>query len=162
MLPVVHLVRRAPLLTYFVLVYAASAAALVVIGWPRFDGASERPMSSLLMFPVMVVAAGLAGVLMTSITEGRDGLCALRARVTRWRFGWWWLILLLPPMAILLVLTALRLFISPNYTPQLLAFGIGAGIFAGFCEELGWSGLAFPRLSARFGALGCALVLGVL
>jgi hypothetical protein len=36
---VMRLLRRAPLLTYFALVYAASAVALSVIGWPRLDGA---------------------------------------------------------------------------------------------------------------------------
>jgi membrane protease YdiL (CAAX protease family) len=157
-----RLLRRAPLLTYFLAAYAASAAALVVIGWPRLDGTGDRPVSSLLMFPVMVVATGLIGVFMTAVTQGRSGLRELRARVTRWRLGWWWLILLLPPLGILSVLTGLRLFISPNYAPQLLLFGIAAGILAGFCEELGWSGFAYPLLSARLGALGGALVLGLL
>jgi membrane protease YdiL (CAAX protease family) len=162
MRPALLLLRHAPLLAYFVLAYAASAVALLVIGLPRLDGGGGLQVTSLFMFPVMVVAAGLAGVLMTAVTDGRSGLRALRERMTRWRLGWWWLILLLPPLAILLVLTALRLFISPNYAPQLLLFGIGAGVLAGFCEELGWSGFAYPRLSARFGALGGALVLGVL
>jgi membrane protease YdiL (CAAX protease family) len=43
-----------------------------------------------------------------------------------------------------------------------LIFGVAAGAFAGFFEELGWTGFAYPGMRARFGALGGALLLGVL
>jgi membrane protease YdiL (CAAX protease family) len=33
---------------------------------------------------------------------------------------------------------------------------------SGLFEEIGWTGFAFPRLSARFDALGGALLLGLL
>jgi CAAX protease family protein len=35
-------------------------------------------------------------------------------------------------------------------------------VVAGFCEEIGWTGFAYPRMRARFGWLGAALLLGVL
>ena len=162
MLVVIRLLRRSPLLSYFALAYAASGVALAVIGWPRLDGTGGRPVASLVMFPVIVIAVGLAGLALTAATEGRAGLRRLRARLTRWRLGRWWLLLLLPPLGILAVLTALRVFVSPSFTPQFLVYGIGAGIVAGLFEELGWTGFAYPRLRARFGALGGALLLGVL
>jgi len=43
-----------------------------------------------------------------------------------------------------------------------LLAGIAAGALAGFCEELGWTGFAYPRMRARFGWLPAALLLGVL
>jgi membrane protease YdiL (CAAX protease family) len=154
--------RRAPLLSFFVLAYAASAVALAVIGWPSFDGTGGQPVASLVMFPVIVIAVGLAGLGMTAVTEGRQGLQRLRARMTHWRLGRWWLVLLIPPLGMLLVLTVMQMFVSPSYAPHFLAFGIAAGLLAGLFEEVGWTGFAFPRMSARFGALAGALVLGFL
>ena len=48
--------------------------------------------------------------------------------------------------------------------PQVHALlaGIAAGALAGFCEELGWIGFAYPRMRARFGWLPAALLLGAL
>jgi membrane protease YdiL (CAAX protease family) len=162
MLTVLGPLRRAPLLAFFVLAYAASAVALAVIGWPRLDGTGGQPVAALVMFPVIVIAVGLAGLGMTTVTEGRQGLQRLRVRMTHWRLGRWWLVLLVPPVGMLLVLTALQRFVSPSYAPHFLVFGIAAGILAGLFEEMGWTGFAFPRMSARLGALVGALVLGLL
>ena len=87
--------RRSPLLWYFALVYAASGVALAVVGWPQLDGSGGRPVASLVMFPVIVITAGLAGLGLTAATEGSLGLRQLRAGLARWRLGRWWLLLLL-------------------------------------------------------------------
>ena len=162
MFAVLRLLRRAPLLAFFVLAYAASAVALAVIRWPRLDGTGGQPVTSLIICPVIVVAVGLAGLGMTAVTEGRQGLLRLRVRMWRWRLGRWWLVLLVPPLGMLLVLTALQRFVSPSYAPHFLVFGIAAGLLAGVFEEMGWTGFAYPRMSARLGALAGALVLGFL
>jgi membrane protease YdiL (CAAX protease family) len=156
------LLRRWPLVSYFVLVYAASACALLVIGLPRLDGSGGRPLAPLVMFPVMVIAAALAGLLMTALTEGRQGLRKLGTRMINWRLHRWWLVGLIPPLAILSVQLLLSVAVSPSFAPQFLVFGIAAGVIAGFFEEIGWTGFAYPRMRTRFGALGGALVLGVL
>ena len=39
---------------------------------------------------------------------------------------------------------------------------MGAGLLAGFFEEIGWTGFAFPRLRERFGLLAGAVLLGLL
>jgi membrane protease YdiL (CAAX protease family) len=158
----VRLVRRWPLLSYFLVAYAASAGALAVIGWPRFDGTNGRPVLSLIMFPLIVVTVGLAGLVLTSVCDGSKGLRQLRSQMTRWRLGRWWFVLFVPPLGIVGVLSALRVFISPTYAPQFLALGILAGIVAGFFQEIGWTGFAYPRMRARTGALGGAILLGVL
>jgi membrane protease YdiL (CAAX protease family) len=143
------------------LAYAASAVALAVIGWPSLEATGGPSVASLVMFPIIVIAVGVAGVVMTAVTAGRRGLRQLWLRMRHWRLGRWWLILLVPPLGILAVLTALQMFVSPSYAPHLLLFGIGAGLLAGLFEETGWTGFAFPRMSARFGALRGALLLGV-
>jgi membrane protease YdiL (CAAX protease family) len=154
------LVRNRPLVSYFVLVYCASACALVVIGAPRLDGSGGHSVASLVMFPVIVLAAGLSGVLMTALVEGKQGLRQLGARMTRWRLHRWWLVLLIPPIGILSVQLLLSAAVSSSFAPQFLVFGVAAGLVAGFFEEIGWTGFAYPRMQTRFGALSGALLLG--
>lgn len=159
---VLSFIRRRPLTCYFALAYLVSAAALAVIGPPRLHGAAGHPVTALVMFPVMVVGAGLAGVALTAATGGRASLRELRARLARpvpWR---WLAVALVPPAAILAVLGSLTLAVSPAFTPQFVVFGIAAGVLAGFCEEIGWTGFAYPRMRARSGWLPAALLLGVL
>jgi membrane protease YdiL (CAAX protease family) len=157
----VGLVRRFPLAWYFGLAYAISALALVVIGPPRLGGSASFPAASLVMFPVMVLCVGAAGVALTGLVAGRAGLRQLRSRLTRLQPRWL-VVLLLPPVAILLVLEVLRAVAGPSFAPGFLAFGIAAGVLAGFFEEVGWTGFAYPRMHARFGALGGAVLLGLL
>jgi membrane protease YdiL (CAAX protease family) len=161
-MPLLTFARRRPLACYFTLCYLVSAVALAVVGLPRLHGGTGHPVTSFVMFPVMVVAVGLIGVALTAITEGPAGLRGLGGRFRRpvpWR---WLAILLIPPAGILAVLTGLLLGVSPAYTPQFLVFGIAAGVVAGFFEEIGWTGFAYPRMRARFGWLPAALLLGVL
>jgi CAAX protease family protein len=158
----IGLVRRWPLAFYFVLVYLLSGVALAVIGLPMLHGGGARTMLPLVMFPVMVIGVGLAGIAVTAITSGTRGLRELVARFRRpvpWR---WLAVLLIPPGGILAVLGGLSLAVSSRFTPQFFVFGIAAGVIAGFCEETGWTGFAYPRMRARFGWLGGALLLGVL
>ena len=136
--------------------------ALAVVGLPDLNPGAGRPVTSLLMFPVMVIGVALVGIALTAVTEGAGGLRALRSRLTRRRTGMWFLAVLIPPTGILLVLEAFRTFVSPQYAPQFLIYGIAAGILAGLFEELGWTGFAYPRMRSRSGALRAALLLGVL
>jgi membrane protease YdiL (CAAX protease family) len=155
-------VRRHPLACYFGAAYLVSLAALAIVGLPKLHRGGGRPTTALVMFPVMVIAVGLTGVGLTAVTGGRAGLTQLRSRVAWPAHRRWLLLLALPPMAILVVLGVLDALVSPRFAPKLFVFGIAAGLLAGFSEELGWTGFAYPRLRARFGALPGALLLGAL
>jgi hypothetical protein len=85
----VAFVKRHQLAVYFVLAYALSGLALAVVGPPRLDGGGGRPVASLVMFPIMVLGVGLAGLGLTVITSGRRGLRELRRRLGRWQ-RWRW------------------------------------------------------------------------
>jgi uncharacterized protein len=159
---VLALIRRFPLASYFALAYALSGVALLVVGLPKLGDATGRSMTSLVMFPVMVIGVGVIGVALTWATDGVDGIRQLRARITRRVERRWLLVLALPPVAILAVLGALDATVSRNFAPSFLVFGIAAGAFAGFFEEFGWTGFAYPRMRSRFGSLRAALLLGVL
>jgi hypothetical protein len=58
----------------------------------------------------------------------------------------WYLGLLIPPVLVLTVLLAMAAFVSPIYAPNLFAIGILFGVPAGFLEEIGWTGFAFPKM----------------
>ena len=160
----ITVVRRGPVVCFFVLAYALSGIALAVIGLPQLDNDSGQaaPTSALVIFPVMVVGVGLLGVALTAATGGRPALRRLWSTWGRPVQRGWFLVLLAPPLAILAVLGLLRELVSPKFTPQLFLFGIAAGLLAGFCEEFGWTGFAYPRMSSRLGALRAALLLGLL
>ncbi|HYY78793.1 MAG TPA: CPBP family glutamic-type intramembrane protease [Actinomycetes bacterium] len=163
-MPLRNLGRRFPLAAYFGLVYAVSVAALAVVGLPRpAAGGDRQAQVALVLFPVMVVAVGAVGVVLTAATGGRDGVAALLWRMRRWRVGArWYAALLIPPAGILAVLLALRMVVSRAFTPNLFPVGLTFGLVAGWFEEVGWTGYAYPRMRARLGALAAAVLLGVL
>ena len=157
-------VRRRPVLCFFAIAYALAGLGSAVVGLPHLSGESHQggPTSALAVFPVMVVGVGLAGVGLTAAIGGRPALRELWARWRRPLRLRWYLVVLVPPISILVVLGLLQVFVSPTFRPQLFLFGIAAGVFAGFCEEFGWTGFAYPRMSSRLGALRGALLLGLL
>jgi membrane protease YdiL (CAAX protease family) len=158
----IDFIRRRPLACYFALVYLLSGVALVVIGLPTLDGTAHRSVLPLVVFPVMVAGVGLTGIALTAATGGRASLRELRARFRRPVPRRWLAVLLIPPAGILAVLGGLSLGVSSAFTPQFFVFGIAAGVVAGFCEEIGWTGFAYPRMRVRLGWLPAALLLGLL
>ena len=163
---VLKFIRGHPLIVYFGLAYSLSAVALLVIGPPDLSGRFPVPSSSFVMFPVLVIGVGVSGAILTAITAGSQGVRGLLVRIIRWRLGAWALVLLIPPIGITLVLNAFRIGVSTAFSQHLTigfaALGIAIGVLAGTFEEIGWTGFAYPRLSSRYGALGGALLLGVL
>jgi uncharacterized protein len=120
----------------------------------------------------MRLGPGVAGILMTSLIDGRAGLREFRARLLKWRVGahWYAVALLTAPLLITGVLFALSL-ISPEFLPRIvtasdkasvLLMGIAAGLVAGIFEELGWTGFAVPRMRLRYSVLTTGLFVGVL
>jgi membrane protease YdiL (CAAX protease family) len=99
---------------------------------------------------------------MTAAAGGRDGLADLWRRMRRFRIRpAYYAILLVPPAGVLVTLTALRITEGSAFTPGLQAFGLPIGLVAGFFEEIGWTGYAYPRMRAKFGAAAGAVLLGV-
>ena len=160
------LIRRYPLAIYFGLAYAFSILALIVIGLPDPSGKTPVPTSSFVMFPVLIVGVGTSGFILTALTAGAAGIRELIRRIGRWRLGRWAFALLIPPLGITGVLFGFNILVSPAFaqalTPGFVLFGLAIGLVAGCCEEIGWTGFAYPRMRARFGALGGALLLGIL
>lgn len=122
---------------------------------------------------------GVASVVMTGLTLGKEGVISLLKRYLQWRVGWRWYLapFLLAPALIVggvylnAVLTgvppdfssvmAYRIFGKSAYLPFfILPFFLTDFIANG--EEIGWRGYALPRLQAKYGALTSTLILGVI
>jgi membrane protease YdiL (CAAX protease family) len=168
-------IQRHPVLTYFALTFALSwgGALLLTGGLALMSGADWRSDPRFL-FAVLAapVAPGVVGLLLTGLTSGRDGYRELLARLLRWRVeARWYAVALLPaPLFATAVLLALSLR-SPEFLPAvftthdpvgLLLPGVATALVVAFCEELGWTGFAIPRLRRQYGVLTTGLVVGVL
>ena len=115
------------------------------------------------MFPAMLVGPSLSGILLTRLFDGPAGLRNLFSRMRRVRFpARWYAALLIPPLLILCILLLLKTFVSPIYSPNHFWIGLAFGIPAGFFEEIGWTGFAFPKMCLKLPPLRAAILLGLL
>ena len=154
---------RHPVASYFLLTFAVSWTGASLVAAPHILRREAVPkMSGLLMFPVMLVGPSLVGILMTLFAHGREGLRDLFARMRRLRVpAQWYAVLFIPPVLVLAVLIALKTFWSPIFAPNKFWLGISFGCVAGFFEEIGWTGYAFPQMSANRNGFVAAIALGV-
>lgn len=170
------LVRRHPLLTFFVLANLLSWAA-----WTPLVLSSDGLGLWAFSFPRILGSTQLAGVLpgaylgpitsaliVTAVADGRPGLRRWAARLWRWRVRWTWyaVALLAVPAAFVVAgtffsgghLVAPSLTVLALYVPGLLLQMVTTGL----AEEPGWRDFALPRLQVRFGPLRAAMLLGPL
>lgn len=162
----VSILRRHPLISYFALAYGITWGGILLVGGiARLQGQAVPASQFPLVMLAMLLGPSTAGLALTAATGGRVGLRDLGTRLWRWRVAprWYAVALLLNPVVTLAALVGLAALVTPAYAPGFnLFFGLVAGGLAGFCEEIGWSGFATPRLLERFGVLPGGLLLGVL
>jgi membrane protease YdiL (CAAX protease family) len=169
-------IKRHPVLTFYALAFAISwGGILIVVGGPGGYPGTPEQVGRLFLFVMLAWFAGpsVASLLMTGLVDGRAGLRDLLSRLLKWRVGarWYALALLTAPLVYVAISFALSL-TSPVFLPNilttsdkaaLLLMGLAYGLIGGgFCEELGWTGFAVPRLGQRYGVLTTALIVGVL
>ncbi|MEJ7816105.1 MAG: type II CAAX endopeptidase family protein [Rubrobacter sp.] len=156
-------VKRHPIITFFVLAYALSWLA-----WPLW-ASGLYPIA-----PVFSFAPFLAALVVLAITHGKSGIGGLLRRMVRWRVGIrWYAVALLVPAGITVAAAVLNVLLGAR-APSAADLGGWTGLLPGFAialiipglggawEEPGWRGFALPRLQAGRSALFAALILGVL
>lgn len=167
--------RRHPLVAYYGLVFTISWGGILGLAARTGIPGSPETVDPLFMYGLAALFAGpsIAGLVMTALTGGREGMRDLGRRMLRWRVGagWWAFALLTGPALVAAVLFGLSLS-SPDFTPGLfttddpaglVVLGLGAGLLGGgLLEELGWTGFAVPTLRRRRGPFATGLIVGVL
>jgi membrane protease YdiL (CAAX protease family) len=148
-------IRRHPLVTFFVLTYVLTWAAIPFGGF----FATGPLVAALIVIP---------------LTRGLAGLKELGLRIVRWRVRWYWYALALGlPLAVHLVTVVLNVGLGAP-APSLGQFSPFSSLIAVFAvrlinpldgpmgEEPGWRGFALPTLQAQRSALSATLILAVL
>ena len=158
------MIQRHPVIAYFALTFLISWSGALATAAPHLFRHQPVPqMTGILMFPVMLLGPIFAGILSTRIVDGNGGLRDLFSQMVRAQVSpAWYAVLLIPPILVPAVLLILERFVSQAYAPNLFWMGVLFAIPAGFLEEIGWTGYAFPRMGARSDALAASICLGVL
>src|SRR6266478_4597921 len=160
-----QLLRRHPLISFFVLAYAISWTYVLVflVVWPLPDTmVTDTPE---LLGPVV------AGFVMTAVVSGKAGVRHLLRRFVLWRVGTVWYLLALlgiPALyfaSIVLVPGAIASFKAPALSMAVLypvLFLVVMVLDGPLLEEPGWRGFALPRLQTRWGPLLGTVILGIM
>ena len=146
------MVRRFPLIAYFVLAFAFT--------WWVYPLLRFSPLIGLFG----LFGPALAAVVVTAVTDGRAGVSALLSRTVRWRVPIpWYLVAIGLPALLALLAAGLAVWFGTA------VFGVGQLTVIDFVlvvlvvgEELGWRGYALPKLLDKFPPLVASVILGVL
>lgn len=170
------LVRRRPMLTFFVLAnlvswvvwtpYILSENGLGILRFRFPDVLGSSQFAGVL--PGAYLGPILAAFLVTAITGGRAGLREWVGRLWKWKVSWKWYVTVLLGVPAVLVLTGMAWTGGQVQLPPAMVFAaylpalVLQMLTTGVAEEPGWRDFALPRLQRRFGPLGGTLVLGPL
>jgi membrane protease YdiL (CAAX protease family) len=151
---VLSVVRRHPIITFFVLTYA--------IGWG--------------LIPFWTFQAGspfIAALIVIPLTRGLSGLKELGLRMIRWRVRWYWYVVAIAlPLAVVGLTVGLNVALGAS-APSMVQFSSVSTILLMFAvrlvnpgdgalgEEPGWRGVALPGLQSTLSPLVSTLILGV-
>jgi membrane protease YdiL (CAAX protease family) len=148
------LVKRHPIITFFVLTYA--------IGWG--------------LIPFWTFQAGspfITALIVIPLTQGVAGLKELGLRMIRWRVRWYWYVVAIAlPLAVVGLTVGLNVALGAS-VPSLAGVGSVTTVLMMFAvrlvnpgdgalgEEPGWRGVALPGLRSTLSPLVSTLILGV-
>ena len=162
------LIRRHPLVAYYLLTFALSWSGFVIVVGPRSLVNTNWQAEGAFLSAVMVMLAGpsLAGLLLTGLVDGRAGYRDLFSRLLKWRVGIrWYAIAILPAPIVaagsLFVLSLPSPLFIPDNQAAVVFGGLGAAVTT-ILEEIGWTGFAVPRLRRRHSVPMTGLIVGVL
>ena len=173
---VLDVVRRRPLLSFFVLAMAASWIAWLPyilsqngLGIWDFSFPGGPGGAQLLgMLPGAYLGPIGAALVVTAIADGRAGLRAWARRLWNWKVNWRWYVGILLGVPAAMILTGLVFSGGQAQMPatSILIALIPGLLFqmvtTGLAEEPGWRDFALPRMQRMIGAPGAAVAIGAL
>src|SRR5918993_436062 len=150
-------VKRHPLITFFVLAYALS------YGFVPIESVGFMPGGPL-----------IAALIVIPLTQGLSGLKRLGLRMIRWRVRWYWYVVAIGlPLAVIGLTAGLNVALGAS-VPSLAGVGSVTTVLMMFAvrlvnpgdgalgEEPGWRGVALPGLQSTLSPLVSTVILGVL
>jgi membrane protease YdiL (CAAX protease family) len=157
-------VKRHSLVMYFVLAFVIAWIGSFVLVGPKYLAGEIIVFDDIgKMALVALIAPFISGLLMTYLADGKAGLKELFAKMKKYKVaGRWYLPLLIFPALLLLVAVLLGILVSPEMAPVFTSFGILGGLSAGFLEETGWTGFAYPKMSGKANVLSTSIYLGII
>jgi len=160
----ISFLARRPVAAYFLLTFTVSWLGAFAVAAPHLlRGEAIPKFAGLMMFPTMLLGPSLVSIVLTRLIDGSEGLRDLFARMRRVAIpARWYAALFIPPALVLTVLFCMKTFISPDFAPNRFWIGISFGFVAGFFEEIGWMGFAFPKMRHPENTLAPAIFLGLL
>jgi pimeloyl-ACP methyl ester carboxylesterase/membrane protease YdiL (CAAX protease family) len=162
------LIRKHPLLAYYILTFALSWGGFVLVVGPgslvNANWQAEGKFLSAIM--VMLEGPSIAGLLLTGVIDGGTGYRDLFLRLCKWRVGIRWYALAILPAPIvsagtLFVLSMTSPLLSADNKAAVVLAGLGAAVTT-VLEEVGWTGFVVPKLRRRHNVPMTGLVVGVL
>jgi uncharacterized protein len=163
--PTQSLVRRHPIISFFVLTYAAAWMlwAPLVIFRDRIPG----PVYFVLLVLGSLVPSTV-GVLFVALLRGRSGVRTLFGRLLHGRVGLRWYLAVVAlsvlPLCAVWVSTLLggpAPVVAATIPAVVVTFLFSIFPGSALGEELGWRGFALPRLQAGHSAVAASLIVGV-
>ena len=158
------LVKRHPIITFFVLAYALAW----IIESPLVFLTDSLTDTQVLVVQILSSnVPSVVAIMLTAMVFGRGALRKLLGRLLIWRVNpLWYLVVFLGPVALVGGVVPLNALLGG----PALSLGmplLGAAIFFGFSifpgsalgEEIGWRGYVLPRLQSRMSALSASLFL---
>jgi uncharacterized protein len=169
-------IRRRPLLSFFVLANAASWIAwlpyilsLHGLGLWQFSFPGGPMGGQLLgMLPGAYLGPIGAALVVTAIADGRAGLRAWAARLWNWKVSWRWYVGILLGVPAAMLLSGLVFSGGQAQMPAaVVLLALVPTLFfqmvtTGLAEEPGWRDFALPRMQRTIGAPRAAVALGAL
>jgi membrane protease YdiL (CAAX protease family) len=165
------LLKRYPLVTYFVLAYGISWAFWLPLAASSHTLIPVR-LPAVVFYNLAAVGPVLAAIIVSGIEGGSLAIRALLGKVLKWRVGVrWYLAALLGYPALYLVGSGLDVLLGGNpswpppdlinlHMPYWFLLLIMPPFVLG--EEIGWRGYALSRIQTGRSALAASLILGVL
>lgn len=161
-------IKRSPLTAYFAMAFAFTWAILGLAVLAA-QGIITLPLSAAVLITIATLGPAVAAILMVRAEDGRSGVRNLLAQARRWRVKpiWYAIALIGPALVMLAAFLFWRVLGGPSLTAPPLNAWLSVPILIvvllipALFEEIGWRGLALPRLQSRYGALAASLIIGI-
>ncbi|MBE0651319.1 MAG: CPBP family intramembrane metalloprotease [Bacteroidales bacterium] len=168
-------IKRYPVATCSALIFVISWGLILLFAGPgNVPIDAERSENLLpLLYMMMLIGPGVAGLLLTGLISGKDDFLKLRKQLFKWRLGihWYLTALLATPVLALVLLFVLSRFSSDfnigifnnrSENTSLVLAGIFTGLIVGLFEEISWSGFIVPNLRMRYDIVITGLIVGLI